>query len=151
VVNGSTASSVTGKSVSSYTDREAVLAGGASWFTRTSPSTQEDIAAYNGHIYLGSKYCHYGVNSNAQSCGTITKVDVLISDASGNTYTTQSTALCKQGDSGGPVWKPLSPASIPVGLIIGGDQTFAPDTGSRYPCRYVSLDDQLLGTGWTLL
>lgn len=128
-----------------YKDRIVFQANGASYLTKTSSSTTEDMTVTATHIYVGTWYCHYGSRSNVQQCGTIQQVNVPITDQGYTVYASlqQYGRTCIAGDSGGPVWRPGSP-STPAGTIEGYS---IPDS----TCMYLALDDQLSGSGWVLL
>ncbi len=133
------------QSFGGYKDRIVFQAAGASWLTKTSSSTTQDMAATATHIYKGTYYCHYGSRSNVQQCGTIQQVNVPVTDQGYTVYTSlqQTDKTCIAGDSGGPVWRPGSP-STPAGTIEAS-------RNSDRTCMYLALDDQLSGSGWTLL
>jgi len=132
---------------SAYTDRVIMEANGASYFTYNGVY-DEDMASYPTHIYPGSFYCSYSRGMYGQRCGTITEVNVPITDSGITTYTTRGSASqqCVPGDSGGPVWQPRGPGveSIPAGLVEG--QAYTNDQ-----CLYTALDDDLYNTGFRLL
>lgn len=149
-INGNVSSSVIGTDIGSYHDCEAIIAPGASWMTKISPSSEVDMDNNPLHIYLNGSYCHFGQASFNMSCGTITAVSIPVPGPP-TTYAFQSTATCRPGDSSGPVWKlETNFVHTPRGMIIAGDQTVAPVNGN-WPCQYVAMDDQLSGTGWTLM
>lgn len=147
-VNGNTSTSVQDRQISTYDDREVIVAPGASWWVQiTLSGTEVDMEASAGHIYLNGSYCHFGQLGDL-ACGTITAVNVPVPGPP-TTYATQSTARCRPGDSGGPVWRLSGNTRYPSGLIIHGDESVPPIDG-EYPCRYVALDDQLEGLAWVL-
>jgi hypothetical protein len=145
-VNGNTSSSTNGVLVNGYDDRMSIRAGGASWLVRISPTATVDMSSSAGHIFLNTRYCHFGQNSDVQRCNRIAEVNYPLNPSSGTGFrwTSRSPSNCNKGDSGGPVWLPSSPERRPTGIISGRVTA----TGD---CLYVALDDQLGGTGWSLL
>lgn len=135
---------------STYVDRMTINANNASYLVRVSPTQVVDMQAVADHIFLNNWYCHFGKSSDEQSCGTVYAQNTPYNSAPGViTRASLSSARCKPGDSGGPVWAPGS--LRPSGLIASGDTSVAPDSKGRWPCKYVALDDQLAGTGWSML
>lgn len=146
-VNGHSVNTRYDSKLQGYQDR-AILhtSGEAPTYWTWDGLNWQDMAGSAGHIMQGVYYCqtskwHYG-----QSCSTITAVNQAVSAPNGQTLFTSrtGTSLCGPGDSGGPVWQPQSSSpSLPSGTVevkyAGGN------------CGYMSLDDQLSGTGWSLL
>lgn len=143
-INGNTSSSVAGISVNSYNDRMSIRAGGASWLVRITPTSEVDMSSSPGHIFANTRYCHFGQASDILRCANVVEVNFPVNQPTYSILTSRTTANCIPGDSGGPVWLPWSPERRPTGL-----QSHLVTASSD--CLYVSLDDQLAGTGWTLL
>jgi hypothetical protein len=145
VINGNFSSGWANRRFDSYWDRQAIFAGGAQYWTRISPTLVVDMDSTVGHIYLNDTVCRYGKTSNNLMCGTITSVNQGVDMWNGNIVLATMTgwATCFGGDSGGPAWLPTVGRS-PVGLVSGSAYSGA-------YCMYVALDDQLAGTGWSLL
>ncbi len=135
------------KTLGGYKDRVVFEAGGASYLVKVSPASNQDMVSTPTHLYQGSFYCHYGSNSNDQDCSTLNAVNVPGSYAGYSFWFFEAgtAATCIKGDSGGPVWQPNYPySSIPAGLIEASYQ-------DNDQCLYLSLDDNLAGSGWALL
>lgn len=123
------------------------------WFVQVNPGVFEDMSSNPVHLRKGGRYCHYGRTTAAQQCDELARVNsVRWVEDDGQWYKmfyfvngVNGTSLCQGGDSGGPVWAP-GRESRPAGLISAG----ASSQGFHF-CYYVSVDDQLAGTGYSLL
>lgn len=113
---------------------------------RISPTIEVDMEATAGHIFLNEVVCRFGQTSQDLDCGTVSAVNAPVAQSNG-TFVHASVVdatVCRGGDSGGPVWITFGGTRWPKGLVSG--KTF--DNGR---CMLVALDDQLVGTGWSLL
>ncbi len=145
VINGNTSTFVLGRTVGDYKDREAVIAGGSSKYVQVTPRGTNGVDMENsvGHIYLDNWYNSFGQGSMLNVGGIILNVNVR---SQFGTWVSESEATgCASGDSGGPVYyyRPSDGKRFPKGLIAAVDVV-------NGHCGYVALDDQLVGTGWTL-
>jgi len=143
-INGNVSTSTNGIVIAGYDDRMSIRAGGASWLVKISPITTVDMSSTAGHIFLNSRYCQYGITSNALRCGNIYEINHPTTTASGFRWGSVTRANCEPGDSGGPVWQFATPERLPKGIITAR-------ITANLDCIYVALDDQLGGTGWSLL
>ena len=145
-INGNTQTSFSGRVFTEYLDRQAINAPGATWMVRISPTIEVDMEATAGHIFLNEIVCRFGQTSQDLDCGTVSAVNAPVAQSNG-TFVHASVVdatVCRGGDSGGPVWITFGGTRWPKGLVSG--KTF--DNGR---CMLVALDDQLVGTGWSLL
>lgn len=126
-----------------YRDRVIMEGPGVSPLTNTGQMGIQNMGKVPAHIFLGQWVCHYGWASNWARCGWIAAINVPVVTDHGTVFVSQNMdgIYCQAGDSGGPVWRPGSPA-IPTGTIEAG----VPFQG----CGYLALDDQLAGSGWLL-
>lgn len=126
-----------------YRDRVIMEGPGVSHLTNTGQMGIQNMGKVAAHIFLGQWVCHYGWASNWARCGFIVQINVPVTAHGATVFVSQNQdgVYCQGGDSGGPVWRPGSPA-VPTGTIEAG----APFHG----CGYLALDDQLAGSGWTL-
>jgi hypothetical protein len=159
-VNGSTSSNVYDSLYGNYLDSEVLNAGGASWLVQTGPSQTQDMAASADQwMYQNTTYCTYSAQTNSQNCGTLSTWPGQTSPYNFNfviggvtTRATTTTMLCKGGDSGGPMWRPVPGGeSRPAGSVKGSSGTFSPDAQGRVPCAFMKVWDQLQSNGWALL
>lgn len=133
------------RSKGGYQDRVFMENTSASYVTYTGTYLNQDMDSVPTHIYLGAYYCHYSRKGYGTRCGYIEKVNVPVTDGF-TVFTTQGDAgmKCKGGDSGGPVFAPRLYAPFwPAGTIEAGkfDDT----------CLYLALDDQMAGSGFSLM
>lgn len=139
-------------SAGGYQDRVFMESPQVSYWTWTGSGTGwQDMSSNPGHIYNGAYYCHFSREQYGRRCGNIQGVNHVVTDSSlGITvFTTRGNAaqgmLCTSGDSGGPVFQPRLYAEYWVsGTIEAGNLT-------TDECRYLALDDQMAGSGFSLL
>lgn len=146
-INGNNVITYYDRIVGGYQDRVIMRANGASWLVQTGAGF-EDMAAQPTHIYSGGYYCSYSRKQYGQRCDTVTSQNVPVNVFGQTVFVTEGgfNHKCVGGDSGGPVWQPgFTSASIPAGTIEAGNQ------GNADRCAFLALDDQMIGSGFTLL
>jgi hypothetical protein len=152
--NGNPVISCYASAYGGYIDRVFFQANGANWVVFNG-NVFEDMASQPTHVYQGAFYCSYSRKQYGQQCGTISAVNIPITNYVNGfgfqtVWTTRgsSNMRCAGGDSGGPLWQPRSyQESIPAGTIEAGLN----DPAHFEECLFLALDDQLRYTGWVLL
>lgn len=146
-INGNVATSYTHRKFVDYQDRQVLIAPGASYFVRISPTAEVDMSTSTSwHIAVNDRLCRFGQTSYNLSCSTISSVNAPVTHWNGAVVwaSVSATSTCAGGDSGGPVWFYTTPERLPAGLISGG-------TISGNKCMFVSIDDQFAGLSLWML